>query len=407
MTYPIEWIRSQFPAIAKAEAETPAFIFSDNAAGGQIPGQALDFLKDFIENQYVLGGAHYNKSLQMEERVEKLRSKVADFLGSGSAEEIVFGLNATNMLRLLSTSIGETLKSGDEIIISGQEHEANVTPWLRLQSKGIIIKHWPPRGAEAGLKEGDLIALLSKRTKIVAVTGASNLLAEKNDLARFAELAHEDGAILVVDGVHLAPHIKIDVVRDNIDFFVCSGYKIYGPRLAMAYAKQDLLDSLPSLNHYFLKKGKLEIGAQNYEGTAIMEGVFDYFQRLHEKLGLDAPFSFESVFAAMGEYENMLTERFLTGTKKIKGLTVYGINDPARSADRLSTFSLNLEGWKPEDFSKAVAGANIACRWGHMYAARLADTLRVSGVGGVVRISLCHYNTVEEVDRILAFIASL
>jgi cysteine desulfurase family protein (TIGR01976 family) len=401
----VQWARRQFPAIARADAEIPPFIFSDNAAGGQIPQQSIDSITDFITDNYALAGAFYPRSNSAKEVVTRIRTEAADFLGAGSMQEISFGLNATVTLRLLAVSLAETLKPGDEIIISGLEHEANVAPWLQLQRQGVTIRYWPLRGPHHLLQAGDLKALLNEKTRVVAVTAASNLLGTTPDIRTFADLAHECGAIIVVDGVHFAPHRRVNVSRDEIDFFVCSGYKLFGTRVSISAIKPSLIEQLPNLNHYFLEGLQLELGAQNYEGIAAFAGVFHYFRQLANQCGINA--GYDELFDSISTYENALTKRMLEGIADIKGLTVFGLNDPQQVIDRVATFSLRKDGQTPDEMATKLTEAAIACRHGHMYAPRLTDHLRVTDSGGVVRLSLCHYNTEEEVDRILDVLAAL
>jgi cysteine desulfurase family protein (TIGR01976 family) len=405
--FPIKWIRSKFPAIKKADQEEPPFAFLDNAAGAQVPFQALNAQRRFQEDCYVLPGAHYSRSNQMNQLVENVRKEAALYLGASSPNNVVFGINATTSFRLLATSLAQTLKPGDEVIVSQQDHEANITPWLRLQKSGIEIKFWPTRGSEAILTEGDLIALLSERTKVVAVTAASNLLGSKNNIARISEIVRSQNAFLIVDGVHFSQHHLAQVETKGIDAYVCSGYKLFGPHVSLMYCSDRIQSSLPSLNHYFLDDHKLEIGAQNYEGVAALGGVFHYLDDLAIRLGLSVEDGYDQLYEAIAEYETMLSLKLLNGFNKLDNVTLYGISDPAKIDQRVATFSINVAGLTPEQLSRKICEANLSCRFGHMYAARLADYLKVNKTGGVVRVSLCHYNTEEEIDRLLDLLESL
>ena len=405
--FPIKWLRNKFPAIKKADQEEPPFAFLDNAAGAQIPYQALNAQRNFIENCYVLPGAHYSRSDQMNQFVENVRKEAALFMGASDPESVIFGINATTSLRLLATSLGQTLKPGDEVIISQQDHEANITPWLRLQKFGVEVKIWPTRGPEAILAEGDLMALLSDSTRVVAVTAASNLLGNTNDLAKISELVHSQNAFLVVDGVHFSQHKLAQVEANGIDAFVCSGYKLFGPHVSLMYCSDRLQASLPSLNHFFLDNHKLEIGAQNYEGIAALGGVFNYLDDLAARMEISVQKGYGPLYQEIETYEHQLATKMLAGLNSIENLSLYGISDPEKIDQRVATFSINVAGYTPEQLSRKICEANLSCRFGHMYAARLADYLKVNKTGGVVRISLCHYNTEEEIDRILNLLESL
>jgi cysteine desulfurase family protein (TIGR01976 family) len=399
--FPIAWVRGKFPAVKKAEEEQPPFAFMDNAGGAQVPEEVLGRVEGFFLEQNVNLHGPYRHSEVNTQFVEVMRRRMGEFLGASSEHEIVFGLNATTIMRLFSTSFAQTLKQGDEIIISGLEHEADVTPWLRLQSLGATIRFWQPRGDEALLQEGDLKALLSERTRLVAVTGASNLLGTINDCAGMAELAHEAGALLFIDGVHSAPHVRTRVQGDGIDVFVCSGYKVFGAHVGIAAVRRGLMDRLPSLNHYFLKSLKLELGTQNFEGLAAMDGVLEYFQALAKQMGNRGEDAYDFAFRGIGRYEQILTRRILEGLRAIDGVRIYGIISPERFSRRTPTVAFNIAGKHPRDVAKRLGQSGFGVNNGDLYAARIVDWLGLKNSGGVVRASLCHYNTIEEIDGLL------
>jgi len=242
-SFPIDWVRSRFPAVTAAEKQTPPFAFMDNAGGAQVPDIAIERMnRFFIERNVNLQGP-YRQSRENTEFVEEMRERLSAFFGAASPDEVIYGLNATTLIRLLATASREDFSAGDEIIISTLEHEANVTPWLRLQLDGIKIRFWEPRGPEAMLELGDLKALLTDSTRLVAVCGASNLLGTVNDISAIAEIVHESGAVLFVDGVHSAPHRRTSVGRDGADVFVCSGYKVFGAHIGFAAVSNRLLAS--------------------------------------------------------------------------------------------------------------------------------------------------------------------
>jgi len=377
-------------------------------AAPQVPQASLTAIEEyFVERNVNLGGP-YRHSQQNIAFLDEIRASLAAFLGASSSDEIFFGLNATSLMRLLATSLREIFSPGDEIIISGLEHEANVTPWLRFQQDGVKIHFWNPRGPEALLQFGDLKALLSERTRLVAVCGASNLLGTVNDLRPIADLVHEHGAILFVDGVHYAPHRHTDVRRDDIDVFVCSGYKIFGAHIGFAACKRRLLEHLPGLNHYFLKdKLKFELGTQNFEGLAATGGVLSYFAGLAKELGIGGEIPYGKVFERIDAYEKVLSERLIGGLQALEGVRVYGITDPARFDMRTPTAAFTVEDHAPLEVATLLGKAGFGVNEGDLYAARIVDWLGLREGGGVVRASLCHYNTIEEIDGLLEAIKSI
>ena len=401
-TFPIEWTRNNFPAVVAAEKEKPPFAFMDNAGGSQVPSAALDNVQRFFLERNVNLGGPYRHSIANTGFMDHMRAELAAFLGAASAAEIIFGPNATTLMRLLATSLRELIEPGDEIIISTLEHEANVTPWLRMQLDGAIVRFWEPRGPQAMLQIGDLRALLSDRTRIVALGGASNLLGNVHDLAEVAKLVHERGAILFVDGVHYAPHRRPHVSRDGIDIFVCSGYKVFGAHNGFAACSAHLLNELPSLNHYFLKdKLKFELGTQNFEGLAATEGVLQYFRELAAKLGITSDDPFDALYEHIEAYERLLSVHLIGGLQKIDGVHVYGITDPSLFDRRTPTAAFTVEDRRPDEVAAALGKAGLGVNYGDLYAARIVDWLGLRGGGGVIRASLCHYNTIDEIERLL------
>jgi cysteine desulfurase family protein (TIGR01976 family) len=397
--FPIDWVKQQFPALKRKE------VFSDNAAGTQLPLHALHAINEYFTEGYALGGSAYAASKRADIISDSLRQQFKGFLGAENKSEIQFGFNATNLLRLLSTALFDQFKSGEEIIVTALDHEANITPWLRLQQKGVKINYWKPRGPERILAEGDLRALLNQNTRFVMVTGASNVLGTATNLQEVCKLAHESDAGVIVDAVHMAPHRPIDVKQLGVDVLVGSGYKLFGPKLGFMYIKQSLLDSITSLNHYFLDGVKLEIGAPNYEAMAAFLGVFEYLTILAEKSGYGS--SAREAMIASEEWEKQLTLKMLDGIQGNDDLILHGITDKNKIDLRLPTFALRHRRLLPAEMAEKLAENGIHCRYGHMYAPRLIESLKLRSTEGVCRISLAHYNTVEEVDRILEVLNNL
>ncbi|UCC30954.1 MAG: cysteine desulfurase-like protein [Phycisphaerales bacterium] len=404
--FPIEWVRRRFPAVRIAENRDPSFAFMDNAGGAQAPDSALDQMRRYFCERHVYHAGPYDQARMTEEAFAAIRRRMAHFMGASSPDEIVFGLNATTLLSLFSASLGQILEAGDEIITTCLEHEANVTPWLRLKSVGAATRFWKPRGPDGVLDIEDLRQLLSDRTRVVAVTGASNILGTVTDIARVAEVVHDHGAVLVVDGVHYAPHRRINIRRDSIDAFVCSGYKLFGAHIGFLACSRDLLDRLPSLNHYFLgDKAKLELGVQNFEGMAATEGVLQYLSDLAGESGIAADDLYDQLFEAIAAYERTLSEQLISGLNEVEGVHVYGITDPKGFDMRTPTAAITVEGHRPEEIARRLGERGLGVNHGHMYAPRVIEWLGLADSGGVVRVSLCHYNTPAEIERLLAVIA--
>lgn len=276
----ISFVRQQFPALKRD------FVFMDNAGGAQVLKGVIDRISDYLSNTNVQLGATYKVSLESGRRLDEATIKVADYINAQRKEEVVIGASSTMLLRILSLTLSEQWQEGDEIIVSNSDHEANVSCWMDLRKKGIIVKIWKlnPETMQFDLK--DLQALLSPRTKLVTLVHASNILGTINPIKIIAKVVHKAGALICVDGVAYMPHRLVDVQELDVDFYVFSTYKLYGPHLAAMYGKYDLLKKLESINHYFIGKEevpyKLQPGNFNFELTYSLGAIPEYFEALHD-----------------------------------------------------------------------------------------------------------------------------
>jgi cysteine desulfurase family protein (TIGR01976 family) len=403
-TFPIATARAAFPAVTGAEP----FIFFDNAAGAQVPQVAIDEVNRHLLGHNVQRGGRYGKSREVDRVVDRARARIADFLNADDPREVCLGMNATSFIRLVSLAVGQTLGAGrDEIILTDLDHEANIATWLALEPMGAKFRWWKMR-AEGVLHVADLAELLTPRTRIVACNVASNALGSITDVARAAKLAHAAGAEIFLDAVHYAPHARVDVKAWDCDYLVCSGYKIFAPHMGFLWGKFAALSALPTFREDFIPDEpphKIEAGTFIYENVAAMSVVIDHLEALGGQLG-GAGSPKARIAAAMdgiAAYEQTLGARMLEGLKAA-GAVIYGLSDPARMDERLPTFAFNLPGVAPADLATRAAAAGIGIRDGHMYAPRLMKRLGLAMDSGAVRASICHYNTLEEVDRFSGFL---
>jgi cysteine desulfurase family protein (TIGR01976 family) len=402
--FPIAEVRAAFPAIVQGAP----FIFFDNAAGAQVPQSAIDAVMTHLVQHNVQRGGRYDKSRTVDQAVDTARARIAAFLNATDPREVCLGMNATSFIRLISLAVGGTLTAErDEIIVTDLDHEANIATWLALEPQGARFRWWKMR--EDGLLHvEDLAPLLSPRTRLVACNVASNTLGSITDVAAAARLAHGVGAEIFLDAVHYAPHAPIDVQAWDCDYLVCSGYKIFGPHMGFLWGKFAALKALPTFREDFIPDEppfKIEAGTFIYENVSGMSAVIDYLEDLGARLG-EANSPQGRIAAAMGAiqtYEQALSVRLL-GALKAAGAMVYGLADPARVAGRLPTFAFNLPGVPPADLAQRAAEAGIGIRDGHMYAPRLITRLGLALDSGAVRVSLSHYNSLEEIDRFEAFL---
>ena len=402
-TLPTNWIRAQYPAL---ESRT---LFFDNAAGAQVPRGVVAGVTDALTTMNVNKGGAYRESRRVTEAKESVRARVAAFLNAPRPENVVFGPNATTLVTLLADGVGRTLSPGDELIVTGLDHHANVDPWRRLEARGLVVKTWEPSGEEARLELSNLQPLLSNKTKLVAMTSASNALGTLADVSGASKIVHDAGAKLMVDAVHYAPHRLPDVTALGADMLVFSPYKVFGPHLGVLYLSDMILDTLPHHGLSFFPPAhpiNWEPGTQNHEAIVGFGGTFDYLEALARELGAEGSERerWETVFAAFGAHEHALTQRLLTGLADLP-IRVYGLKTPE---GRTATVSLNVEGYAPQEVTEKLAAQNIAVASGHYYAYDLMmKHLGLKERGGAVRVSALHYNTVEEVDELLEALANL
>lgn len=400
--FPIRAVRDSFPALNTGDG----FIFLDNAAGAQIPQTVFDAVNEHLLRNNVQRGGRYSKSMEVDATIARARESVAVLVNARDASEIAFGMNATSFIRLMSLAIGQTLAERNEIIITDMDHEANIATWLALGKDRAKFVWWKMRD-DGSLHAEDLKGLLSPRTRLVACTVTTNALGSIVDVAEAGRLAHEAGAEIFLDCVHYGPHGPIDVQAFDCDYLVCSGYKIFSPHMGFLWGRRELLKSLPTFREDFIPDeppGKIEAGTFVYENVAGMDAAVKYLENLGASLPADAKLNsarsrrsnIVSAMNAVAAYERSLSSELLRVLREA-GATIYGIHEEQRFHERVPTFCFNLGATKPAVVTEALSRAGIGVRDGHMYAPRLMRRLGLDPESGAVRVSLVHYNTVEEI----------
>ena len=381
----------------------------DNAGGSQILRSVIRRIGEYLEDCNVQHGASYGPSGQAVARVAEAREAMAVWLGAASPDEIVLGPTSTQLLRTLAESLGRTWRPGDEVVVTTCDHEANIGPWVELEERGIVLKWWKVEPESLALRLEDLDALLTERTRLVAWTHVSNILGRIHPVRELAARVRERGALSCVDGVAHAPHRAVDVRALGVDFYTVSLYKVFGPHLGMLYARRDVFADLPPVNHFFISKDdlpyKFQPGGPNYELAHGLLGLWDYVEEVDGMLGPataggDRRDALERVFGVLADREAALAERLLAFLRERRGVRIIGPpgSDPA---ERVCTVSFVVDGRASEEIVRSVDAARIGIRFGDFYAHRLIDELGLREQGGVVRVSLLHYNTDEEVDRLV------
>jgi cysteine desulfurase family protein (TIGR01976 family) len=386
-----------FPALQR----TGSPMFFDNAAGAQIPQRVFDAINEHLLMRNVQRGGPYRESKEVDATIERARKNVAAFLNAADPNEVAFGMNATSFIRLVSLAIGQSLGDRREIIVTDLDHEANVATWLALEREGATIRWWKLRD-DGVLHLDDLEKLLSRKTRLVACAAASNALGTVVDVAGAAQLAHAAGAEVFLDAVHYGPHGLIDVEQWQCDYLVCSGYKIFAPHMGFLWGRRAALDSLPTFREDFIPNtapSKIEVGTFVYENVAGMSAAIDYLAELGSTGDGNMRQSLVRAMHAIREYEATLSRALLEGMGTVKQAVVYGIKDTNTLDQRVPTLCFNIGRLSPEAISSRLADRNIAVRHGHMYSPRLMKRLGLALDRGVVRASLVHYNTREEIEK--------
>ena len=410
--FPVDALRAQFPALQRAGN----FVFFDNAAGAQVPQRVLDEVNRHLLEHNVQRGGRYRQSIAVDQTIARARERVAALLNAQRSEEVAFGMNATSFIRQVSLAIGQMLAERKEIVVTDLDHEANVATWLALEGMGAVIRWWRAR-EDGRLYPEDLRPLLGARTRVVACTLASNAIGSIVDVRGVADMTHAAGGELFVDAVHYGPHGPIDVQALGCDYLVCSGYKIFSPHMGFLWGRYAALRALPTFREEFIPDeppGKLEAGTFIYENVAGMGAAVDYLAALGRRLGgrggdVDPEmlrWDCREAMVSIRAYERTLSAALLERLNAL-GAKVYGISDPARAHERVPTVCFNLPGRSAAQVVAAAAEADIGIRDGHMYAPRLMRRLGLQVDTGAVRVSLVHYNTHAEIDRLAELLEQL
>jgi cysteine desulfurase family protein (TIGR01976 family) len=408
----LECVRRQFPALARTHDGRPV-VYLDGPAGTQVPQCVIDAVGDCLARTNANRGGAFATSRECDERLDQASQAVADFLGAADPCEVAFGPNMTTLTLAVSRALARTWRPGDEIVCTRLEHDANVTPWvLAARDAGATVRFAAIHPEDATLDLDDLRAQLSPRTRLVAVTHASNLSGSIVPAREVVAAAHAVGALVYVDAVHYAPHGLIDVQALGCDFLVCSAYKFFGPHVGILWGRRQLFDSIQP---YKLRPSpddspeRWMTGTQNHEGIMGTAAAIDYLAGIGqtvEPTALTRRPRLIAAFDAIREHEQALAAQLLAGLARQKSLSVWGIADPARVQERVPTISFTHASRAPREVVERLAASGIFAWSGNNYALPLTEALRLEPQG-VVRVGMVHYNTAEEVDRLLEAVSGM
>jgi cysteine desulfurase family protein (TIGR01976 family) len=407
MTFPIERVRAEFPALAMTDRGRPR-LYLDNPAGTQVPRRVADAVSQcLLETNANLGG-HFATTLAAGQVVAAAHQAMADFLGARSSREIVIGPNMTTLTFHLSRAIARDWKAGDEIIVTRMDHEGNVSPWLAIaEDKGLKIKFLPFDKESWQIETRDLEPLLSERTRLVALNYASNLTGSINDVKALTALAHKAGALVYVDAVQFAPHRLVDVQALECDFLACSAYKFFGPHMGIVWGREEILQGLQAYKCRCSDNDlpqRFETGTPQIELLAGLTATVDYFEWLGGEVGAGGSRRqrIAAAYQASVDHEEPLANRLIAGLLEIDGIRIAGITNANRANHRVPTVSFRHDRVAPVTIARALAEANIFVWDGHNYAYELVQHLGIPVDEGVLRIGMAHYNTAAEVDQVIA-----
>lgn len=415
--YDLAAIRAHFPSLGGG------IVRFDGPAGTQTPAECIEAIADYLRrsNSNSTHGAPYRGILaatRTNDLIIETHAAVADLLGADPAE-CILGPNMTTLSFAMSRRIGSRLRAGDEILLSPIDHDANIAPWLVLAEERDLVVRWiEPDLTDCSLNAERIAAALTPRTRVVAIGLASNAvgtLLPTATVARIGELARASGALLWVDAVHAAPHLLLDVSLLGADVLVCSAYKIYGPHLGILWGRRTLLDSLPAQSVRWPSAEtpyRFETGTPAYELYAGLVGTLGYLADLGATCAPETAregrrAQLAAAFSAIRAHESALAARFITGLRALPGCTIYGVVDPRRVSERCPTVGFRLGGIAPEEIAERCNRAGFAVWAGGFASFELMRRLGLEQGGGIVRVGIAHYTTLEEVDALIALLSAM
>jgi cysteine desulfurase family protein (TIGR01976 family) len=401
----LTWVRSQFPSLTQTVNGQTA-VFLDGPGGTQVPQRVIDAISNYLKTSNANTCGAYATSRRTDAVIAGARAAMADLLACDS-DEVVFGPNMTTLTFALSRAIGCDLGPGDEILLTHLDHSANVSPWQALEERGVTIRFADINQSDCTLNLADLAQKITPRTRLVAVGYASNGVGTINDVKEIVRLAHQHGALAYIDAVHYAPHGPIDVHALDCDFLVCSTYKFFGPHMGVLYGKRE---HLQRLQPYKVRANTNAIpncwewGTLNHECIAGIGACVDYLADLGRQVDPGASgrrAALLAAYRAIQHHERGLAGIMIRGLLALPGLKLYGISDLNKLDHRCPTFAVRIAGHTPLHLATQLGNRGFFTWDGNYYALNLTERLDVEKDGGLLRIGLAHYNTAEEVERLL------
>ncbi len=404
--------RQQFPALRRTLGGRQVVHF-DGPAGSQVPLPVIQAVGRYLTETNANCGGSFATSRESDAVLSEAHRAVADLVGTKDADCVVFGPNMTSLTFALSRALARTWQAGDEVLVSQLDHDANYTPWvLAARDAGVTVRQVAVDPADCTLDLDDLRSKLSDRTKLVAVTCASNAVGTVPPFGDIIRMAHEAGARTFLDAVHYAPHLRMEVDKWGCDFAACSAYKFFGPHVGVLWGKREHLESLPA---YKVRPapdtipGRWMTGTQCHEGIAGTLAAVEYLADLGRGVApgaKDRHKALDAAYAAIEEYERDRANDLIKALQELGSVRIRGITDASRASERVPTVSFTHERFSPREVAAALGERGIFVWCGNYYAQPLTEALGVEPEG-MVRIGLLHYNTSEEMDRLIEVLRSL
>lgn len=399
--------REQFPALGRKVGDVQA-IYLDGPAGTQVPQSVIDAIQHYLVTHNANHGGHFITSQESDAEIDSAHQAYAEFVNGQDPGEIMFGQNMTSLTFAMSRSIARTWKAGDEILVTRLDHDANVSPWvLAARDQGVTVHFVDIHREDCTLDVDDFQRKLNERTRLVAFGAAANVCGTINPVKELTRRAHQVNAMVFVDAVHYAPHAPIDVQDWGCDFVAFSSYKFFGPHQGMLWGRRAVLESLqpyklrPATNEL---PGRWMTGTQSHEGIMGAKAAVDYIANLGRDIAeapeLDRRTALHSAYQAIHDFERELCVRLLDGLESIPGIRIWGVTDRARLDERCSTVSITHDDVPTTRLAIELGKRGIFVTNGNYYAVNFTETLGLEPEG-MVRLGLLHYNTAEEVDRLL------
>lgn len=398
--------RQQFPALARPIGGREVIYF-DGPAGSQVPQRVIDAMTAYLQNKNANHGGHFATSQESDALLEQAHAAFADFLNVSSPEAVVFGANMTTLTFALSRALAQTWRAGDEIVVTRLDHDANTTPWvMAARDVGAKVRWVEIKQSDCTLDLDSLERQINPRTRLVAVGCASNAVGTVNPVEDICRLAHSAGAHVFLDAVHFAPHAMIRAADWHCDFIVCSAYKFFGPHVGILWGRPELLGELPAYKVQPAPNslpGKWMTGTQNHEGIAGAFAAIGYLESLGQAASPSVSTRRARLVAAyqqIAEHESELVAQLLEGLNELRKVRIWGITAPDRLRERLPTVAITHRDLTPAEMARRLGAEGIFVWHGNFYALELSRALGLEPAG-MLRIGLLHYNTVEEVQRLL------